>query len=221
MPTWPLETTPSLNNPHLDTFASQIVPGGKALRLLRIKSPMPNGNCYWNAALTARRMGANGVRVADIALAAVLFCRRPPCRLGKPAGRSGGGDRAAAIRQARDHTVFLADESIQVSLEMQPVVDSHIMPLQPCAEVDNYVTILKQRGILKRNMARLQWELGDRCEANFALAARKKKFHANLRMPTSLANTLMFSLNLACDQADLACYESLMRLISLFLDVLM
>ena len=172
---WPPEVTPPINDERAQQFAREINPDALLTDVKRAGRPRPLGNCYWNVARVVEESGGETIPGWAIMWWPDLYFVAMHHAIWKMRdGRLLDVTKTQPADQRSEHTLFLPDDRLQVSLDRVPCIDNLFFTLERNPLVLGHQEEYRRVQEARRQLCQIDFDTGYRCEALFAMAARKE-----------------------------------------------
>lgn len=178
---WPDEITPPFQNDVVQQTARQIKNDAVPVQVKRAGRLRPVGLCYWNVATIIEESGGQTVpgwmilwwpKLYGVAVHHAIW-RHPDGRL-IDVTEPQSPDKAAR------KSIFVPDDSIKITLDIPPRIDNRYFALRNDTDIQLYITVHKRIQAAIRQVGKIQWDAGYRCEEQFAIAAAKIPTPSNI-----------------------------------------
>jgi hypothetical protein len=172
---WPDEITPPLDHEIVQKMAREIKSDAIAERVKRAGRPRPCGNCYWNVAAIVRESGGWSVPGWAIMWWPKLYGMALHHAVWRhPDGRLIDVTEPQPPDKAASYTVFVADNSLDVTLDIPPRIDNKFFILTDHPAVRASIDAYSRKQTLSRQINKIYWDAGYRCADFFAVAVGGK-----------------------------------------------
>lgn len=200
---YPNVRTPTLDLPSLIAFAREINKDSDVVSVKMAGRLKPLGNCYWNVANVVEESGG------CIEFGWVFFYW-PNLYLEAmhhavwrhPDGRLIDVTEKYPTDPVKSSSTFLPDTRTKFDLRTTPMIPSKFLPLTDRKEVLRYFDLYMARNELEVRYAKTLWNLGYRCESQFATAAGVKLPIANIDQADTINIELLNSLKPLIEAAN-------------------
>jgi hypothetical protein len=162
---------PILRQPRIGELLKLL--GGKVVTV-KVAPPnmtLPAGNSYWNVAALVARIGGRmrlGWKVSH--RPQLLFWAEHHAVWEAPDGVMQDVTVIESLCGSTDYILFVPDESVRINLEKMPNVTSRYLVLREDPRLTEYFNAYESQHRLGEKLGDLQYRLGYRCEAQFAMA---------------------------------------------------
>lgn len=207
------EVTPPLEHEVCQRLAGQIKPNLVPIEVKLASRRKPLGNCYWNVADVVQNNGGQIVAGWLLSWRPQLYGVAMHHAIWRhPDGRLIDVTEPYPSNKGIGHSVFVMDERHEVTLDRPPYVPDLFWIIRDDPAVIDYCNLhLRKRAILD-HYAQVAWEVGYRCEQQFALAATGKPVLNNQRAVPKPAAMRMQSLMADVAEVDQAIQLALKRI---------
>ncbi|ULF54044.1 hypothetical protein LBP97_06345 [Serratia marcescens] len=170
-PGWPINDPVDINDPLVQEFANQIRKHSPLIEASKITEPLPIGNCYWNVDETVKRLGGKMVTgwlinkwtnshlvgmhhaiYVDPNGTMLDITQSPPCET------------------ITNTSIFLIDNSHNIDTDKVPAIGSLFYVLNENPFTTNYIESYKNLNQKEKNLSKVMYSVGIRCESNKAIA---------------------------------------------------
>ena len=172
---WPHEVTPPIDHEVVQKIARQVKPDAVAVKVKRASRLRPFGNCYWNVASVvqeSRGTVALGWMICWWPQLYAVAIHHAVWR--SPDGRLVDVTKPQPTDEASGFTVFVPDETRQVTLDITPCINNEFFPISPLPAISDLISAHNAKQPVRRELARLQRELGIGRDYYLAKAAGKE-----------------------------------------------
>ncbi len=176
VPIFAHEVTPPIRHEVVEKLARKIDLETGAIEVKRTSRLRPLGLCYWNVASVVKESGGKIALGWAVTWWPGLYAVAVHHAVWEqPSGRLIDVTEPQPFDKRSNHTVFLRDERIAISLDRPPAIENVFVPLADVPALQAYLFAYQTEQACVRSLLEMNWQFGDRCEQQHAMAAGKKQ----------------------------------------------